>query len=140
MGVKLQQRGLQSRFCPSFRCCHSYLLLWCPWDTLFTCMTNNKLYHRHDVATQADREAYEVGPELLAAGKLPLAPSGMAFGGEYGPDPATYDIMNTDDFGIWQNKTMGSSSGNQILVEASIPGCAVHFLLHADIACTRGPA
>ena len=76
------------------------------------------------MAVQADREAYEVGPELLAAGKLPLAPSGMAFGGENGPDPAAYDIMNTDDFGIWQNKTMDSSSGSHILVEASIPGCA----------------
>ena len=80
--------------------------------------------HLAGMAVQADREAYEVGPELLAAGKLPLAPSGMAFGGENGPDPAAYDIMNTDDFGIWQNKTMDSSSGSQILVEASIPGCA----------------
>ena len=66
------------------------------------------------MAVQADREAYEVGPELLAAGKLPLAPSGMAFGGENGPDPAAYDIMNTDDFGIWQNMTMDSSSGSRI--------------------------
>lgn len=65
-----------------------------------------------------------MGPELLARAKLPPAPTGMAFGGEDGPDPAAYDIMNTDDFGIWQNMTMDTRHG-AVAVEASIPGCAL---------------
>ena len=67
-----------------------------------------------------------MGSDLLANAKLPLAPNGMAFGGKNGPDPAAYDIMNTDDFGIWQNMTMDSSHSS-IAVEASIPGCAGHL-------------
>ncbi|CAL8463815.1 g3349 [Coccomyxa elongata] len=66
--------------------------------------------------------AYQLGPDLLAAQKLPSAPvSGMAFGGEGGPDPSKFDIMVGDDFGVWQNKTMESS--NDVPVEQSgIPG------------------
>ena len=46
----------------------------------------------------------------------------MAFGGEGGPDPSKFDFLVGDDFGVWQNKTMESSS---IVVEQSgIPGCA----------------
>jgi hypothetical protein len=74
---------------------------------------------------QWEGSAYEVGPELLARAKLPAAPAGMAFGGEAGPDPAAFDIMNTDDFGIWQNMTMDTRHG-AVAVEASIPGC-VHL-------------
>ena len=46
-------------------------------------------------------EPYELGPDLLAAQKLPpkALPSGMALEGESGPDPAKFDIMNADDFG-----------------------------------------
>jgi hypothetical protein len=65
---------------------------------------------------------YELGPDLLAAQKLPAAPAGMAFGGEGGPDPSKFDFLVGDDFGVWQNKTM---EGSSIVVEQSgIPGCA----------------
>ena len=68
-------------------------------------------------------EPYEVGPDLLAAQKLPptKVPSGMAFGGEDGPDPATYDIMNSDDFGVWQNSTM-KHSDTAPADQSTIPG------------------
>ena len=65
--------------------------------------------------------AYELGPGLLAAQKLPGGPvAGMAFGGEGGPDPSKFDFLVGDDFGVWQNKSMESSS---VTVEQSgIPG------------------
>lgn len=75
------------------------------------------------VSAQVMDPAYQLGPELLAAQKLPGSPvAGMAFGGEGGPDPSKFDIMVGDDFGVWQNKTMESSS--EVPVEQSgIPGC-----------------
>lgn len=68
-------------------------------------------------------EPYEVGPDLLAAQRLPVikAPSGMAFGGEAGPDPSKFDIMNADDFGIWQNRTMAHSD-TAAAEQSTIPG------------------
>lgn len=70
-----------------------------------------------------ENKPYEVGPDLLAAQKLPSTrvPSGMAFGGEAGPDPAKFDIMNSDDFGIWQNRTMKHSDTSSAQ-ESTIPG------------------
>ena len=78
--------------------------------------------------------AYQLGPDLLAAQKLPSAPvAGMAFGGEGGPDPSKFDIMVGDDFGVWQNKTMESS--HEVPVEQSgIPGCAI---LTSDLHLSR---
>ncbi len=74
------------------------------------------------LSAQVADPAYQLGPDLLAAQKLPTAPvAGMAFGGEGGPDPSKFDIMVGDDFGVWQNKTMESSS--EVPVEQSgIPG------------------
>ena len=71
-------------------------------------------------------EPYEVGPDLLAAQRLPVikAPSGMAFGGEAGPDPSKFDIMNADDFGIWQNRTMAHSD-TAAAEQSTIPGYAL---------------
>ena len=73
-------------------------------------------------------EPYEVGPDLLAAQKLPVikAPTGMAFGGEAGPDPAKFDIMNADDFGIWQNRTMAHSD-TAAAEQSTIPGYALQI-------------
>ena len=70
-------------------------------------------------------EPYELGPDLLAAQKLPLkaVPSGMALEGESGPDPAKFDIMNADDFGIWQNRTM-KHSDTALAEQSTIPGYA----------------
>ena len=75
------------------------------------------------IAPFQGNEPYEVGPDLLAAQKLPSpkVPSGMAFGGEAGPDPANFDIMNSDDFGVWQNKTMKHSDIGSAQ-ESTIPG------------------
>ena len=79
------------------------------------------------VPAQTSAPAYELGPDLLAAQKLPAAPAGMAFGGEGGPDPSKFDFLVGDDFGVWQNMTMESSS---IRVEQfGIPGCAQILLI-----------
>ena len=89
--------------------------------TMHVCLHPVNSTHLNSVLARMQSDVYEVGPELLSSAKLPLAPNGMAFGGADGPDPATYDIMNTDDFGIWQNMTMDSGHSS-IAVEASIPG------------------
>ncbi len=70
-------------------------------------------------------EPYELGPDLLAAQKLPskAVHSGMALEGESGPDPAKFDIMNADDFGIWQNRTM-KHSDTALAEQSTIPGYA----------------
>ena len=74
---------------------------------------------------------YELGPDLLAAQKLPAVPAGMAFGGEGVPDPSKFDFLVGDDFGVWQNKTM---EGSSIVVEQSgIPGCAQILLIPLDL-------
>lgn len=73
---------------------------------------------------QDGQSTYELGEDLLAVQKLPAAPvAGMAFGGDGGPDPSKFDIMLGDDFGVWQNKTMESSTSVVSLIEqSSIPG------------------
>lgn len=90
-------------------------------------------------------EPYEVGPDLLAAQKLPVikAPTGMAFGREAGPDPAKFDIMNADDFGIWQNRTMAHSD-TAAAEQSTIPGYALEIshmsavdVLFGAIACVH---
>lgn len=77
---------------------------------------------RHIV--QLSDPAYQLGPDLLAAQKLPgSAVAGMAFGGEAGPDPSKFDIMVGDDLGVWQNKTMESSPVT-LVEQSTIPGCS----------------
>jgi hypothetical protein len=92
--------------------------------TKTTCLKGIGLMER--ALTLQGTEPYEVGPDLLAAQRLPVikAPTGMASGGEAGPDPAKFDIMNADDFGIWQNRTMVHSD-MAAAEQPTIPGYAL---------------
>ena len=80
-------------------------------------------------------EPYELGPDLLAAQKLPpkAVLGGMALEGESGPDPAKFDIMNADDFGIWQNRTM-KHSDTALAEQSTIPGYVSLLQLEHPVA------